>query len=122
MRLDSDISLQTLGVAWGVDPHDFTGEFIFTSGYPEAVIIMITEHFITLTDKGLDMSEAIQAISEHFRKSPLADGTYAPAVPKGTGLLWYLRHLMDVVTRGGTPIDDIMIVAFVSEIRQFYKR
>ncbi len=111
-----------MGEIWGVDPAAFTGEQIINMGLPEALILGLTETFYVHFESGMNESEVVQSISNHFHNIPLADGTYPPSVPSGTKFLSYLRTFMDAVTRGGVATSTEAIISHVTEIKKFYNR
>lgn len=121
-RLDADPSLAAVARMMGADPQDFTGEQVFSCGFPEGAIIAMTEHYLSLLERGMDENGVVQTMSEVFGRQALADGTYPPAVPEGTNFITYLRVFVDAITRGGVQVSDQVLISHFKGVKAFYKR
>lgn len=121
-RLHADPSLVEVARTMGADPWNFTGEEVFRYGFHEGMIIGLTEHYLTMIDKGLDENRAVQTICAAFGRIALTDGTYPPTVPHGTNFLTYLRIFINASSRGGPEISSQILTSHINNIRAFYKR
>jgi len=122
MRLNADPMLRDVARSMGVDPTAYTGEQVFTCGFPESMILTITEYYLSLEEKGASEITIVQLISGHFGKIALNDGTYPPTPPVGTDFFTYLRQFVDALTRGHAQVSDDMIMSQTREVIKFYKR
>jgi hypothetical protein len=121
-RLAADPALDAMARTAGVDPRGFTGEQVFSLGFPEGLIIGMTEHFYALLEKGMDENGVVQTMSGYFGRIALRDGTYPPAVPEGTDFINWLRVFITAGTRGGPQVSDQVLISHFKEVRAFYKR
>ena len=121
-RLRADPSVVEVARMMGADPWNFTGEEVFSYGFQEGTIIALTEHYLTMMDKGSDENQAVQTICAAFGRIALGDGTYPPTVPQGTNFLTYLRAFIDAASRGGPDISNQVLTSHFNNVRAFYKR
>lgn len=121
-RLAADPALDAMARTAGVDPRGFTGEQVFSLGFPEGQIIGMTEHYLALLEKGMDENGVVQTMSGYFGRIELRDGTYPPAVREGTDFINYLRAFVTACTRGGPQVSDQVLISHFKEVRAFYKR
>lgn len=120
-RVEDDASITTIARLMGTDARDFTGEEIFSSGFPEGAIIGVTEQYLMLLDKGMDENGVVQTISAFYGKQRLPNGSYPPTVPEGTSFMAYLNTFVDA-TGGRFKVSPQVLASHVKEIRTFYKR
>ncbi len=120
-RVDADSSLETIAEMMGADARAYTGEQVFSLGFPEGSIIGMTEQYIILQERGMDENGIVQTMSKYFSTQLLPDGRYPPTVPEGTSFMTYLSEFVEV-TGGRFRVDDEVLRSHVKAIRTFYDR
>jgi len=117
LRLDADSFLTSLAGSMGVDPADYSGEYVFCNKFPEFFVIVLTESYLKDLDSGRPENRIVQTLSAVWG----GIGGAGPEVPDGTNFFSYLRQVIDALTRGHVQVSDDVLFRQVEEVIKSYK-